>query len=90
MGQIRAKTEKIWPTENSGNFVNRWKRILNLIQKKLHFQKKKTYAANMLRMAGYIIKNMEDSLANVPSRKGIFYSEPLIADRAAEIRSEGE
>ena len=39
---------------------------------------------------GYILKNLEDSLANVPSQKGIFYSEPLIVDRVAEIRWEGE
>ena len=41
-------------------------------------------------MTGYILKNLEDSLANVPSQKGIFYSEPLIANWAAEIRWERE
>ena len=40
--------------------------------------------------ADYILKNLEDSLANVPSQKGIFYSEPLIVNWAIEIRWEGE
>ena len=40
-GQIGVKTEKIWPTEGSGNFVNSWKRILNLIQRNYVFKRRK-------------------------------------------------
>ena len=30
MDQIGAKTEKIWPNEDSGNFVNRWNLIFEI------------------------------------------------------------
>ena len=41
-------------------------------------------------MMGYILKNLEDSLANVPSRKGIMQSRPSNLIWTVENRSKGE
>ena len=49
MGQIGAKTEKIWPTEGRGNFVNRW----NLI---FQFKINKNWILNWPRTVGMINK----------------------------------
>ena len=37
MDQNGVKTKKIWPTEGSGNFVNRWNLIFELKQRKSDF-----------------------------------------------------
>ena len=48
-GQIGVKTEKIWPNEDSGNFVNRW----NLI---FEFKINKNQILNQPRTVGVINK----------------------------------
>ena len=60
-------------------------------RKKLRFQNRKTYSRNTLWTAGVILRNLKDSFAKRPQRKGIGKPRPLDLKRRAQItRMEGE